>query len=168
MRLARSSSASGRERAGQRSQRLGSAVGERALGFDVEDADDRASAPQRNRELGDDTRERGDVVRIRADVGRELRSTEPHRPARDPALDRDPVGDDRVPALGDEPEPSVLEDEDGRHDAGDRVVEAVDRSLDRARRLVVRRRRIRRRCAAAASSPRRSAGRHAQPQRHGP
>ena len=39
--LARSSSANGRERAGQRSERLGRAVRQRALGFDVEDADDR-------------------------------------------------------------------------------------------------------------------------------
>ena len=112
------------ERADERPERLGGAVRERALGLDVEHADDRSADAQRDRELGDDARERGDVVGIDRDVGRELCAAEPDRAARDPALDRDPVGDDGVPALRDEPESTVLEHEDRRHDTGDRVVEA--------------------------------------------
>ena len=133
--LARSSPASGASALAEWTERFGSCLRKRPLGFDVENADDRASAPQRNRELGEDARQGCDVVRIRGDVRRELRTTEPDRSTGDPMLDGDPVGNDGVAALRDEPQPSVLEDEDGRHDAGDRVVEAVDRGLDRARGL---------------------------------
>ena len=63
------------ERTRQWSERFGRSLRERSLGFDVENADDRAFAPQRNRELGEDARQGCDVVRIRGDVRRELRTT---------------------------------------------------------------------------------------------
>ena len=125
------------EGAGERTQRVGGLVGQRSLGLDVEDPDSGPAGEQRDRELRRHARQRRDVVRVRVHVGRELWAREPDRAAGDPALDRDPVRDDRVAALRDEPETPVLEHEDRRHRSGDSFVEGVDRSLDRRGRIVV-------------------------------
>ena len=98
---------------------------------------DSATRPQWDRELGGHAGERGDVVGIRAYVGRELCAPKPHRAPGDPALDRDAVRNHGVAALRDEPEPSVLEHEHRRHGARDGLVQGVDRCFDRLRRLVV-------------------------------
>ena len=118
-------------------ERVGGSVGQRSFGFDVEDPDHSSTREQRDRKLGGHAREGRDVVGIRAHVDCELRTSESYRPSGYSALDGDPVRDDGVAALRDEPEPSVLEHEDRRHCAGDGLVEDVDRSFDCARGLVV-------------------------------
>ena len=128
----------GRERADKGPQRLGGAVRERALGLDVEDTDDGSPGAKRDRELRDHPGQRLDVVRVGSNVRRELRAAEPDRAPDDAALDREAVRDDRIPALRDQPESSVLEHEDRRHGACDRLVERFDGRLDRLLRLVVR------------------------------
>ncbi len=125
------------ERQGERLQRLFCRLREHALGLDVEHADDPALGAERNGDLGPDAGERSDVVRVRTNVRDELRATEPDRPARDPALHRDPVRDDRVAALRCQPQPAVLEDEDRGQDAGDGIGEGSDRGLDRGSGLAV-------------------------------
>ena len=96
----------------ERPDGLRSIGGQRPLGLQVEHADDGAPRPQRHRELRNDARERGDVVGVVAHVHDQLGAPEPDRAAGDAALGRDPLRNDRVAALRDEPEPSVLEHED--------------------------------------------------------
>ena len=123
------------KRADERTDRVGGGVGKRALGLDIEDSDDDSANTKRDCELGDDARQRCNVVGIDLDVRRELGASEPDRAACDPRLDRDAVGHDRVSALRDEPQSTVLQHEHRRHDPGHCVVEAFDRCLDRPRRL---------------------------------
>ncbi len=71
------------ERSDERTDRVGGAVGKRALGLDIEDSDDDSAAAQRDREFRDDARQGRDVVGIDRDVRRELRASEADRPAGD-------------------------------------------------------------------------------------
>ena len=52
------------KRADERTDRVGGAVGKRALGLDIEDSDDDSANTKRDCELGDDARQRCDVVGI--------------------------------------------------------------------------------------------------------
>ena len=97
----------------ERTNQVRGAVRERALRLDVQRSDDHPPDPQRDGQLGQDARKRRNEVGIGANVGGELRPAEPNRAAHDATLDAQTVRDDRVAALRDEPEPAVLEDEDG-------------------------------------------------------
>ena len=52
------------KRADERTDRVGGAVGKRALRLDIEDSDDDSANAKRDCELGDDARQRCDVVGI--------------------------------------------------------------------------------------------------------
>lgn len=63
-------------------------------------------------------------------VLRQLVAPEPDRTPHDPLLDSDAVGHDGVTPLCHEPQPPMLEHEDGGEEARDGVVQSADRGID--------------------------------------
>ena len=125
----------GSEHRRERAEELRGALGEWTLGLDVQNTDDGLADAQRDRKLRAHGRQRAEVVGIGVHVRRELLVPEPDGPAHDALLDPDAVGDDRIAALRDQPQPAVLEHEERRIDRVDRVVERADGVVDRLLRL---------------------------------
>ena len=127
-----------RERSGQGTQELQSSVRDGTLGVDVEHADRDSPLAERQRDLAGHRRRRLQVIGIRLNVDDDLPAAKTDGATHDSLLHSDAVRHDGVPALGDEPETSVLEDEDGRKHPVDRLVECIDCSVDRPYRVVGR------------------------------
>jgi hypothetical protein len=115
---------------GERLEQLGRILGQGSLRLQVEGSDHELSHAQGHGDLRADPGERRYVVRIRADIHRVLRHSEPDGAPHHATLDPEAVRHGRIAVLGDEPEPPVLEHEDrGKHTA-DRLIQSADGRVD--------------------------------------